>query len=165
MQECVDEVLHLPFPVEVVFWSSRSRRRRRSDGRAWCQCVVDWEHRRSAGGDWSGFFETVCAWIDLWCSLREHGRDGGEVAAAVEVFLDGSGDDEAFDAVDDAVGAEDVVFAEDGSGVDGFLAGGRVRGQMQMVVVGESAVAEVVGGPVMRGDSCRNNVRHQQRLE
>ena len=163
MQECVDEVLDLALAVEVVLRASRSRRRRRSDGRSRCQGVVDWEDRRRASGDGSGLLEAVSTGIDLRRSLGKDGGDGGEVAAAVEVLLYGSGDDETLDAVDDAVGAEGVVGAEDLGGVDGSMAGG-LGGQMQ-AVIGESAVAEVVGGPVVRGDSRRENVRHQERLK
>lgn len=124
MQERVDEVVHLPLAIEVMLRASGSRRRCGSDGRSWRQGVVDWENGRGAGGDWGGLLEAVGAGIDLRSALREDGGDGGEVAAAVEVLLDGSGDYETLDAVDNSVGADNVVGAEDLGGVDGHLAGG-----------------------------------------
>jgi len=66
--------------------------------------------------------------------------------------------------VDDAVGTDDVVGAEDLGGVNSHLTGG-LGGQMQVVVVSERGVAAVGGGPVARGDSRGENVGHEERLK
>lgn len=95
--------------------------------------------------------------IHLRHALREDDRDSNKVTTTVEILLDGLRDNEALDTMDDAV---DTKYL---NGVDDYLARG-LRGQMQ-VVVGESAVEEVGGGPVVRGDSRGENVRHQERLE
>lgn len=91
--------------------------------------------------------------IYLGCSLWEDSGDGAEVSSPVEILLDGARDDEALDAVDDAVGSDDVVGAKDLGGVDGFGAGGGVVGEVEVVVGGEGTVAEVGGGPAVGGDS------------
>jgi len=91
MQERVDEVLHLPLAVEVVLRTSGSRSRRRRDGRSRRHGVVDWKHGWGAGGDGGGLLEAVGAGIDFRRALRDDGGDSGEVSAAVEVLLDGSG--------------------------------------------------------------------------
>jgi len=71
--------------------------------------------------------------VDLGGSLGFDGGDGAEGAAAVEVVLDGAGEEEAVDGVDDAVGSGEDIRV----GNAGLVDGGEVCGETDLVV-GES---------------------------
>lgn len=100
--------------------------------------------------------------IDLRGGFGEDGGDGGEAPAAVEVLLDGAGDEEAVDAVDDAVGAGDRVGMDEGGQICApELA---VAAEMELVGGVNGAAAEG-GGPGGGGDAGREDVREEKGLE
>lgn len=68
--------------------------------------------------------------VDLRGSLGFDGGDGTESAAAVEVVLDGAGEEEAVDGVYDAVGSGEDIRVGDAGLVDG----GEVFGETDLVV-------------------------------
>ena len=130
----MDEVLDLSFSVEVVVRAAWPRRRRRGQGGSRSHRVVDRKFwKRTRFRRWGGFFETVGSRVDLRGRFGFDGGDGAEAAAAVEVVLDGAGEEEAVDAVDDAVGSGHNIRVGD----SGLVDGGEVFGEFE-VVVGES---------------------------
>ena len=68
--------------------------------------------------------------VDFRRGFGFDGGDGAEAAAAVEVVLDGAGEEEAVDAVDDAVGSGHHIRV----GNLGFVDGGEIFGELEVVV-------------------------------
>lgn len=102
----------------------------------------------------------MCAGIDFRSAGWEYGGDCGKIPTAIEIFLDGSGDEETIYAVNDAVRADDGVGEDDGSEID--LVGARFRGGEMDFVSGEGAVSgEGEGG----GNSSGDEVEEEERLE